>query len=510
MTRAKCLRVAALAAFTAPALGGLTCPQHADCASCVTSPTWLPGSNCRWCPKDQGCHDEGDAIFNHCHAWENYHTVEQCSQPSPPPSGFTCGHHADCATCVTSPTWLPGSNCRWCPKDQGCHDEGDAIFNHCHAWENYHEVGQCASQPSPPPMPAPPPPPLDDSFVKAVLAELFRLLKITDADPGACVSDVGDSKSYLQDFAQDVASKRWATAVDDLNRGLTSLSNAVSGCNVREVTQKLDVLAAGTRWAKITAKADTEVQILVAASDLWPYLQRLAAAVDAKDPAAVGSSISSLLDEWTSVTGGCAAGDKACKLVDGIMRVIAATADDVQPCVAALQPAVESFEAGATALGQQDYQAAVADFAAGLDTVAEAAKEDSCGLKPLADAVADLSPALRQAIVRVESGKLPQIVVGSANVYIELYAASVDLGKGDYAGAGVQVGLLAAQLRASGCTSQVCIVLEGVLQSLQLGFADYEQCKGDLEQGAQDLADFASLLRQERWEDSLKKLGDVT
>jgi len=233
----------------------------------------------------------------------------------------------------------------------------------------------------------------------------------------------------------------------------------------------------------------------------------VAAAVEAKDPTAVGKAIGTLLDDWTAVSGGCK-GHKACQIIDGLLRVIGVTASDVAPCEAALEPAVASFESGAKAIEQKDYKSAVADFAAGLDVVAKSTVADSCGLKGIASAVGDLSPKLKAAVIKVENSSAVKILVGSADVYDELYTAAIDIKNKDYAGAGMEMGALLAQLRASGCTTKACIVMEGLLGTLQVELTDLKACEADFEKEWNDIQNFTADLKGKNWNQALLVLGN--
>ena len=179
-----------------------------------------------------------------------------------------------------------------------CHSEG-SMYNTCKSSENIYEPSKCADTPAPSP---PPPAPKASSFAEKVVAELFKLLKITDVDPSTCVSDVGRADVLFRDFAKDVASKNVTVAVRQLARGLSSLTSSISGCGVTEVQNKIDLLAASIHWANIsTAGFDKDVKVVVGASDLWTDIANLGAAVSKEDYSAVGSAIGTLLNDWSTI-----------------------------------------------------------------------------------------------------------------------------------------------------------------------------------------------------------------
>eukprot|EP00937_MAST-01D_sp_MAST-1D-sp2_P006994 g6994.t1 len=479
-----------------------TCDGDSGCTWCKCAA--LP-SQC-WTKSDAAKLPAGVYVCDNAAAAAKAAPAPASSAP-PLRSSPSCNTFTDCNSCTSAPTWVPGSSCRWCTKDQQCHAEG-SVMDPCSNSEIIFKPDQCNTQPTPVPMPTPAPAPAPSSATAAKIVEaLFKLLKIDDVDAQACVDDVGGAGVALKDFAQDVKAKQYSEAVVELGRGVSALSTSVSGCGVPEVQQQLDALAAAVRWANIsTTGFDHGVQVLVGAADLWDDLEQLATAVEGGDPTAIGQALGAVLDQWTAVSGGCH-DSKACALVDGLLRVVQAVAGDVAPCEAALAPALANFTNAQQDWDAKDYKGAVANFAAGLDAVALATAQDSCNLKAVAAAVSGLGPKLAQAVVTVESSEAVKIVVGSADVYSELYAAVQDLKRGDMAGVGVQLGALLAQLRTSGCATKACIVLDGLLSALQIGAADYEACGADVDSAWYDLTYFTRDVHSKDYKSALSHLG---
>ena len=317
------------------------------------------------------------------------------------------------------------------------------------------------------PSPAPTP------EAEKILAALFKVLKIDDVDPSACVNDVSGAGKDLRDFAVDLKTGNYTEALASLGDGISALSTSVSGCGVAEVESKLDALAAAVKWAKIS-KLDNAVKILVGAADLEKDVEALGSAIISGDPSQIGSAIGSLLDQWTAVTGGCKDGSKACNFVDGILRIVQTVATDYSACDAAIEPAYTQFQAGVMAMHSKNVTATVEDFSKGLDILAKALTDDSCGLQKLADVIGKLAPKLAAAIVKDD-----QILVGYANVYDEVFAAAVAVEDGDAVAFGMAVGRMLQSLRASDCKTKFCVVLQGILGTLQLEAGDFAQCAGD-------------------------------
>ncbi len=321
-----------------------------------------------------------------------------------------------------------------------------------------------------------------------ILDELFKLLGVTGVDTVTCVKDVSGAGHFLRDFADDLETKNYTQAVSALGRGISALSSSVNDCGVQQIQSRLDALAASIKWANIsTAGFDKVVQILVSASDMEKDIEGLAAAIRTGDASQIGTAIQTLLNDWTSITGGCDPSSKACNFIDGILKVVMTIAQDIQPCEAAIEPAIANLTYGATLFKNKDYKDAIASMALGLDELSQALSNDACGLKKLADVISQLSPKLAKAVVKIESSNVTQIIVEFADVYDEIYQAVEALESGDISQFGMQIGRLLTSLRASGCQSKACVVVEGLLGIVQLEAGDFAECSGDLDRAWQDV-----------------------
>jgi len=309
-----------------------------------------------------------------------------------------------------------------------------------------------------------------------VLKLLFKLMGVNDVDPATCVGGVSAASLQLKNFEQEVKTKNLNEAVGSLSKAISSLSSSVSDCGVKEINLKLDALAAATKFAKITPAIDSAVDIIVGVSNVEKDIEALATAIANDDSDGVASGINQLLSDWTQVTGGCSADSKACQFVNGLLRVIQEVASDVKPCEAAVTTAVTSFETGASQFESADYKSAVASFSQGFDQLAVALKDQVCGLQRIGDLIGKLSPPLAAAVVQIEDSKAVHIIVGSADLYDDLYRAVRALKAGDWTTFGSECGAILRILRTSGCSTKACDVLEGVLASLQLELSDIDSC----------------------------------
>jgi len=85
----------------------------------------------------------------------------------------------------------------------------------------------------------------------------------------------------------------------------------------------------------------------------------------------------------------------------------------------------------------------------------------------------------------------------------------VDFEKRDYAGVGIQLGRLLAELKASSCQTKMCLIVEGLLGAFQVGFTDLEACKSDLDKAWTQMGNLTSLLKAKHWGPAMLALGDV-
>merc|ERR1712166_368843 len=416
----------------------------------------------------------------------------------------SCNIHADCSSCTSASAWLPGSSCRWCTVDKTCHDEG-SMYNTCLPYENIYDPTKCGATPAPAPAPAP----TDGGFSRTVLKELFKLLKITDVDVDSCANSVGRADVHFEYFHQDLAFKNYSLAATDLARGLSALSTSVATCGVTEVQAKIDTFAAAIKWANVsTAGLDKGVKFVVDASDLWPEIAALATAVTSEDSTAVGSSLAQLLEKWSSVTGGCKT--PSCSVLDGLLRVVQVVATDIAPCEAALEAPFATLQQAAAQFQATNYSESVAEFSAGLDGLSKAISTDACGLHSVASTLANLSPLLANATIKIESSSAVKIIVGSSELYDDMYKAVEDLAAGNHVDFGMQMGALLMKLQTSRCTTKTCTLLQGLLSALQLelGSNDFTACAAELD-GAWDAIPTAlRLFEDKEWVLGIYKLGN--
>lgn len=381
------------------------------------------------------------------------------------------------------------------------------MYNTCTSSQNIYDPDRCPSSPTPTPVPAP----SDGGFAVEALTEIFKLLKITDVDANKCVNDLGRADVHFRDFGQDLAGHNYSYAATSLARGLSALSTSVADCGATEVQAKLDSLAAAIRWANIsTSGLDKTVKFLVDASDLWKDIDALGTAVVNKQWSSVGSAIGQMLTDWSTVTGGCK-NSTACEVLDGLLKVVQVVAEDVAPCEAALDTPIQQLVTAAHLFETKNYTSSLETFATGLDGIAKAISTDACGLARVGSTLAALSPQLANATVKIESSSVVKITVGSAELYDTLYQASEDLIKGDANDFGYQMGQLLLKLQASGCTTQTCTLLQGVLQALQLelGSNDFTQCAADLDNAWNSVPTAIRLFQSKEWVNGIKQLGTL-
>lgn len=243
---------------------------------------------------------------------------------------------------------------------------------------------------------------------------------------------------------------------------------------------QIDMLAAAVHWADVATQG---AKAVVGAKDLWEDISAIGAAVRQDDTTAVGVGLGKLMTDWSTVVGGCIdpTHTEACSFLDGFLQIVQRVALNAKPCETALAAPLHEL-LNATGLFQsQDYKAAVKQFAAGLDGLSQALIADACGLESLGEVVRKAVPKLQGAIVQIGSSGSISILVGSVDVYHDLYASSEAISHGDAAGFGQEVGALLNKLRTSGCSTQACVVLQGLMAAVQLEAHDFSACSSQLD-----------------------------
>ena len=104
--------------------------------------------------------------------------------------------------------------------------------------------------------------------------------------------------------------------------------------------------------------------------------------------------------------------------------------EDITPCETALTAPVAELYNATTLFRAKKYEDSVKQFAAGLDGIAKAIGSDSCGLRSVATVINQVVPKLANATVKIESSETVKILVGSVDLYDNLYSATEDIEQG--------------------------------------------------------------------------------
>lgn len=222
---------------------------------------------------------------------------------------------------------------------------------------------------------------------------------------------------------------------------------------------------------------------MVGAKDLWEDISAIGAAVKQGDTTAVGVGLGKLMTDWSTVVGDCIdpTHTEACTFLNGFLKIAQRVALDAKPCETALASTVEQLRSGAGLFKTHKYKEAVQAFAGGLDGLSQALVHDACGLQSLGEVIGQVVPKLQAAVVKVETSGAVSIVVGSADVYDDLYQATMAIQNGDAAAFGEEIGTLLNRLKASGCSTKACVVVQGVMAAVQLEAADFAPCAAELD-----------------------------
>lgn len=310
---------------------------------------------------------------------------------------------------------------------------------------------------------------------------------------------------HLRNFASAVNQSNPGLAVSELASSLSSISTSVNDCNLPEIKIKLDALAARLHWANIT-QVDKAITVTIDTTEIWDDLKAIASAVSSKDPAATATALLALESDWNTIACSSTSGE-ACKLIDGMLKMLGLVAKDFSDdCATDLKTAMSDLTLGFQMFSAKNYTSAVKEIAAGLDSLAKAVETDACNLKGMGSILSSVAPKLEAALVNETSGVV-KIIVGSADVYDDLYNAALDLENGDVVAFGEQMGNLLSILRASDCKTKACTILEGLLQALQLEASDYAHCAPKIDESFADFEKAISALEQKQWVAGLKSFG---
>ena len=421
---------------------------------------------------------------------------------------ITCIIHT-ITTTTTASGW--DGQCRWCPKsnDGGsshCHDPA-SLFNKCSKSEQVTNPMNCPTEPAPAPTPVTPPD-ISTMNIKSILEKLLFVLGITDVDVDTCSNDVTNATTHLRDFAKAVNQSNPGLAVSELSMTLTSISTSVNDCNLPEIQMKLDALAARLHYANIS-KVDTAIDVVIDTSHIWDDLRAIATAVSNKDASATATALVKLESDWNTIACSSDSSGEACKLIDGLLKILGLVANDFSnDCAKDLTTAMSDLRSGFQMFSSKNYTSGIKEIAAGMDSLAQAVSTDACNLKGVGSILDMVAPKLEKAIVNETAGVV-KIIVGSADVYEDLYNAAKDLENGDIVGFGEQMGNLLSVLRASDCKTKACVILEGLLQALQLEASDYSKCVPKIDESFADFEKAVAALEQKQWVSGLKSFGSA-
>jgi hypothetical protein len=348
---------------------------------------------------------------------------------------------------------------------------------------------------------------IPQASAETVLTALFKVFKVTDVDPATCVTDSTGAETDFRQFAEEWKDKRYEDAIASLSSGFNALSSTLGDCGVDQLQHLIDAGSLAVKFAKIGKKLDDIDSLLVGASDLVEDVHFIAEAVSDGDDAEIGNAIGKFLIDWTQVIGGCGDDHKGCAFVGGVLRIIQEVATDIKPCEDAIRPALASLEAGSTAFKNKDHSEGIKLIAEGLDELAKALSNHACGVPKIADLVGKMSPKLANAVVKVENSEIVMIIVGAADIYDELYSFVAAMENKDYGTAGEEMAQLLRALRASNCQTKACIVLEGLMASMQLELESFDNCMKDADSAWHYMQNGHDELRSKHYKDGVHDYG---
>ncbi|KAG9395425.1 hypothetical protein J8273_2992 [Carpediemonas membranifera] len=320
----------------------------------------------------------------------------------------------------------------------------------------------------------------NNADIDTIVAALEKVLADfhVSTDIQTCIQDADTIYDAFETFAKDFGRKNYESAVSDLSSALTDLSNGIADCKLEEVSSVFTQFAALLKTA--TVDLNKGLEIYIDGQNIAHTLENLYNDWESKNLDGFASDVSTLVGYLLPLIK-CTSTD--CQLAAGLLRVLDVIAKDFSPCVADIEKAGTQLRNAATQWDRSQYQEAVSTFATGLRILGGAASD--CGLVDLSSLITTEAQQLFGADIKL--GSTVKVLVNDVDIADHIYDAVKALEAHDYVKFGTLCGTIVAEIRASSCTSEACIVIEGILDGANIFFPDLSKCSKDLEDGYDDI-----------------------
>eukprot|EP00762_Andalucia_godoyi_P003186 ANDGO_01102.mRNA.1 hypothetical protein len=317
---------------------------------------------------------------------------------------------------------------------------------------------------------------------------------------------IGDTSQAFQDFAtaaQYFEQGKEQQGVWVLAEAMAEFSTSMSACKVEGVADWIMKLAQKIGHTDVEWIHDAAV-VLVNGVNIADDLSQIAKDFSQKNYGQMGTDLGALVLDISQSTP-CANG--ACDLLTGMLKIAGVLVNDLGACKDNLGKAWSTIQSGVAAFENKQYETAVSDLASGLDQIAVAA--GPCNIEGLATLIEDEAKTLGVANVQW-IGQSVSIVVGSLDIYSDLYSAVEDWNSGNFNGFGADIAALLGTLETSACvaTDPACILLDGFLQTLKVVAQDMAgTCRADLSQAVASAKTAAANWEAKKYADAVTSMA---
>lgn len=336
-----------------------------------------------------------------------------------------------------------------------------------------------------------------------VVEGLLRILGVVVEDLGSCKADLGTSWSTLQSAMAQFNGKQYTSAAALLAKSLDQLDQALAPCQLTQLSALIENEAQFLGLGQVQWVGQS-MQFIVNGMDIFGDLYGMVQNWNDGDYNAFGADCAALLLKIENAK--CDQSDRGCIFIDALLSALKIVAEDMGSCRTDIDNAVAVFERAGQSFVDQQYSAAVAGFAEGLDDVAQALS--NCNLGEVASVIEKEAAKLKIAVVQ-NLGSSVQIIVEGADIANDLYQATDALVAQDYARLAMDLAQLVADIGTAGCgNSTACQFVAGILQSLEIISADLSGvCAQGIEAGFAQIETSAKDWQSRNFEAALQDLS---
>ncbi|KAG9394542.1 hypothetical protein J8273_4216 [Carpediemonas membranifera] len=315
--------------------------------------------------------------------------------------------------------------------------------------------------------------------VLKTLNKIVQETAATEAEVEACLADGVTIYKQFETFSASWKKQDYVNAAKDLATAFDEIATGISDCDLGDLDQVFTQFAALLKTASVDVNKG--VELYIDGQNIAHTLEDLYNDWEATNVDAIAQDVANLVGYLLPLI---KCSSTACQTAAGVLRVLDFVAKDLTPCVGDIEKAGTQLHNAAALWDRSQYQEAVSAFGTGLRTLGNAAHD--CGFIDLSKLIVTEAQQIFGADISVLSRDV-KVVVDDVDIADHIYDAVKALDGHDYVKFGTLCGTIVAELRASSCTSEACIVIEGILEGANIFFPDLSKCSKDLEDGYDDI-----------------------